>query len=35
LTDQESELWEIIYFKLYKSQLPVLAHALETAALML
>ena len=31
----ETEPWEIIYFKLYKSQLPVIEHALETAALML
>jgi hypothetical protein len=35
LTGQESERWEIIYFKLYKSQIPVLERALETAALML
>jgi hypothetical protein len=35
LTGQETEAWEIIYFKLYKSQLPVLERALETAALML
>jgi hypothetical protein len=35
LTGRETEAWEIIYFKLYKSQLPVLEHALETAALML
>ena len=35
LTGQETEPWEIIYFKLYKSQLPVLEQALETAALML
>jgi hypothetical protein len=35
LTGRETEPWEIIYFKLYKSQLPVLEHALETAALML
>jgi hypothetical protein len=34
LTGQETEPWEIIYFKLYKSQLPVLERALETAALM-
>jgi hypothetical protein len=27
--------WELIYFKLYKSQLPVIEQALETAALML
>ena len=32
LTGQETEPWEIIYFKLYKSQLPVLEQALETAA---
>ena len=35
LTGKESEPWEIIYFKLYKSQLPVVEQALETAALML
>ena len=35
LTGKETEPWEIIYFKLYKSQLPVIEHALETAALML
>jgi hypothetical protein len=35
LTGQESEPWEIMYFKLYKSQLPVVEQALETAALML
>src|ERR1700692_4755283 len=35
LTGHETEPWEIIYFKLYKSQLPVLERALETAALML
>ncbi len=35
LTGQESEPWEIIYFKVYKSQLPVVEQALETAALML
>src|SRR5437763_13653791 len=35
LTGQETEPWEIIYFKVYKSQLPVLERALETAALML
>ena len=32
---QETEPWEIIYFKLYRSQLPVIERALETAALML
>jgi len=35
LTGQETEPWEIIYFKVYKSQLPVIEQALETAALML
>ena len=35
MTGQETEPWEIIYFKLYKSQLPVIERALETAALML
>jgi hypothetical protein len=35
LTGQEAESWEIIYFKLYKSQIPVIEQALETAALML
>jgi hypothetical protein len=35
LTGKETEPWEIIYFKLYKSQLPVVEKAIETAALML
>jgi len=35
LTGKETEPWEIIYFKLYKSQLPVVEKALETVALML
>ena len=35
LTGKESEPWEIIYFKLFKSQIPVVEQALETAALML
>ncbi len=35
LTGQETEPWEILYFKVYKSQLPVIEQALETAALML
>jgi len=35
LTGQEMEPWEIIYFKIYKSQLPVIERALETAGLML
>ncbi len=35
LTGKETEPWEILYFKAYKSQLPVIERALETAALML
>jgi hypothetical protein len=35
LTGRQTEPWEIIYFKLYKSQLPVIERALETAELML
>jgi hypothetical protein len=35
LTGQEQEAWEIIYFKLYKSQLSVVENAVETAGLML
>jgi len=35
LTGRETELHEIIYFKIYKSQIPVIEQALETAALML
>ena len=35
LTGRETEPWEIIYFKLYKSQLPIVEQAIETAALML
>jgi hypothetical protein len=35
LTGKESEPWEILYFKAYKSQLPVIERALETAGLML
>jgi len=31
----EAEPWEAIYFKLYKSQIPVIEQAIETAALML
>jgi hypothetical protein len=30
LTGKETEPWEIIFFKLYKSQLPVVERALET-----
>ena len=35
LTGKDTEPWEIIYFKLYKSQLPVVEKAVETAGLML
>ncbi|GAC1514940.1 MAG: hypothetical protein NVS1B11_30800 [Terriglobales bacterium] len=35
LTGKDTEPWEIIYFKLYKSQILVLEQAIETAALML
>jgi hypothetical protein len=35
LTGRETEPWEIIYFKLFKTQIPVVEQALETAALML
>ena len=35
LTGKESELWELLYFKVYKSQLQVIERALETAGLML
>jgi hypothetical protein len=35
LTGRETEPWEIVYFKLYKTQIPVVEQAIETAALML
>jgi hypothetical protein len=35
LTGRETETWELLYFKVYKSQLAVIERALETAALML
>jgi len=35
LTGKESEPTEIIYFKLYRSQIPIIEQALEAAALML
>jgi hypothetical protein len=35
LTGRETEPWEIIYFKFYRSQIPVVEQAIETAALML
>jgi len=34
LTGLGTEPWEIIYFKLYQSQMPVIERAIETAALM-
>jgi hypothetical protein len=35
LTGRETEAWELLYFKVYKSQLPVIERALEIAGLML
>ena len=35
LTGQDTEPWEMLCFKMYKSQLPVIEQALETASLML
>jgi hypothetical protein len=35
LTGQVAEPWEMLYFKVYKSQLQVIERALETASLML
>jgi hypothetical protein len=35
LTGKESEPWEMLYFRVYKSQLPIFEQALETASLML
>jgi hypothetical protein len=35
LTGRETEPWEIMCFKFYKSQVPVIEQAIETAALML
>ena len=35
LTGKEAEPWELLYFKVYKSQLAVVEQALETASLML
>jgi len=35
LTGKVTEPWEIVYFKLYQSQMPVIDRAIETAALML
>jgi hypothetical protein len=35
LTGKDEEPWEMLYFKVYKSQLAVIEQALETASLML
>src|SRR5580704_9204845 len=35
LTGKNTEPWELIYFKIFRSQLPVIEQALETASLML
>jgi hypothetical protein len=35
VTGKESEPWELLYFKVYKSQLPIIERALETVGLML
>jgi hypothetical protein len=35
ITGNDTELYELLYFKLFKSQLPVIEQALETAGLML
>jgi hypothetical protein len=35
LTGEDTEPSDIIYFKLYKSQVPIVEEAIETAALML
>jgi hypothetical protein len=35
LTGKETEPWEILYFKVYRSQFPVIEQVLETAAVML
>ncbi len=35
LTGKDSEPSELIYFKIYKSQMPVIEQAIDTAALML
>ena len=35
LNGKDSEPWELIYFKVYKSQIPVIEQAIESAALML
>ena len=35
LTGKETEAWELIYFRLYRSQLPVVERALAVAGMML
>ena len=35
LTGKGTEPWEMVYFKFYKSQIPIIEQAIETAALML
>jgi hypothetical protein len=35
LTGQQVEPWEIVYFKVFRSQIPIIEQALETASLML
>jgi hypothetical protein len=35
LTGQEVEPWEIVYFKVFRSQIPIIEQALETASFML
>jgi len=35
LTGRDSVPWEIIYFKLYKTQIPVVEQAIETTVMML
>lgn len=35
LTGNETEPWEMLYFKMYQSQLAVIERALETASLVL
>src|SRR5579862_6220591 len=35
LTGRETEPWELVHFKLYQSQMPVVEKAIETASLML
>jgi hypothetical protein len=35
LRGKETEPWELLYFRLYKSQLPVVERALEVAGMML